>query len=219
MKRSIPTLSTLTAALFLSVSLAGAADFTRHENMDIPGLDIPSPGNPLDINPPLANDMDEVNLCQRNCDGSPRCMAFTWVRRGVQGATGRCFFKASSRLLENNGSGLLTANANTFTGVKVYRGSACWARHIFNLKFCSVFFAGARGDPTMVPFTILECPPGSRSASISNSAIPGRFDRFCVVRLANDPGNLPNCTDAFGGESHEAGVLGNSVNHACLDTE
>jgi hypothetical protein len=35
--------------------------------------------------------------------------------------------------------------------------------------------------------------------------------------MGRDPGGLPNCTDAFGHEANTLGVLGNYVNHACLD--
>jgi hypothetical protein len=214
MKRSIITLLTLTATLFLSARMADASGFTIHWNSNIMGLDT----NFIDINPNRSSDMEEVNFCQQTCNGNPRCMAFTWVRRGVQGPFGRCFFKASPRIVENNGVGPLTIDTNTVTGVKIYQFKACWARHLGNLKFCNTIFAGSAGGSS-APSTVLECPPGSRTASVSNRSIPGRFDRFCVARLASDPGGLPNCTDAFGGESHEDGVLGNQVNHACLDAE
>lgn len=203
-------------SLSLSASTVDAADFTVHTNINIFGLDIPSPTNPFDITTPGASPQHEVDLCRWRCDQDPHCMAFTWVRRGAQvDNAARCWFKASPRILENHGLGLMTVDTNTTTGVKIYRSSACWARHLSNLKFCTVTVAGQSGYPTTS--VTLECPPGSRPASIRNQASPGRFDRFCVARLANDPGGLPNCTDAFGGESHEADVLGNGVNHACLD--
>jgi hypothetical protein len=212
------------ASLFLSVSMADAADFTIHMNMNMPRLDIPSPemphppDNPLDINPPLPNTQAEVNLCQWHCDHNPRCMAFTWVRRGIQGATAKCWFKRSARILENHGLGLMTVDANTVTGVKIYQSRACWARHLFNLKFCNVVDAGftSTASPPTDRVT-LECPPLSMPAFDGRGPIRGRIDRFCVVRLANDPGGLPNCTDAFGGAENTVGVLGNRVNHACLD--
>lgn len=200
-------LITIVLSLSLSVSIVDAATFTRSPGMDMPGMDISSIDT---LN--VGSEQNEQQLCQRNCDLNPRCMAFTWVRRGVQGPSAKCWFKASSRIFPGGGANLVS-NVNTLTGVKTYSRTACWARHIFNLKFCDVFVAVAIGDPLT---STLGCPQGSRPASISSRAQPGRFDRFCVVLRANTP-NLPNCTDAFGGESHEANILGNSVNQACLD--
>ena len=196
--------------LLLSGSKAGAAEFAIHTNMDIPGLDIPSANNPL--SPPAGSEESEIAHCRRSCELDPRCMAFTWVRRGVQGPAARCFFKASAQLLGNNALGLLTLNRDTVTGVKIYQSRACWARHIFNLKFCNVVSADGSG-----PADGLECPSGSRRAVLGTSS-PGLFSTFCVVRLAADPGGLPNCTDAFGGETRGDSTIGNAVNHACLDT-
>jgi hypothetical protein len=197
--------------LFLSGGRAGAAEFTIHTNMDIPGLDIPSANNPL--SPPAGSEESEIAHCRRSCELSPRCMAFTWVRgeRGVRPAN--CFFKASAQLLDNNALGLLTLNRDTATGVKIYPSRACWARHIFNLKFCNVVSADGSG-----PAEGLECPAGSRTAVLGTSS-PGLFNTFCVVRLAEDPGGLPNCTDAFGGETHGDSTIGNAVNQACLDAD
>ncbi len=210
------TLSTLSIALLLSVSIANAQSYVPLPNTDIPGLDIPSPGNPIQVSLATTTGAEAVSLCQQNCDHNLRCMAFTWVR-----SSGKCFLKASSLLFDEERLRSLTSpNNDTVSGIKNFtRSSSCWARHIFNLKFCRVVFAGTSGGPNTTSLTTFVCPPGSRSAIINNGAVPGQFDRFCVVRLATDPGNLPNCTDAFGGESHEADVLGNSVNQACLDAD
>jgi len=32
-------------------------------------------------------------LCRNTCGGDPRCQAWTWVKPGIQGATGRCWLK------------------------------------------------------------------------------------------------------------------------------
>ena len=191
----------------LATPRLGAVEFTSYPGKDMPGMDI-GPG--VDI-------VGTAQVCQNLCDHDPRCMAFTWVRSGVQGPSAKCWIKAEARILNDGGRGLLVDNPYTVTGVKSYRRIACWARHIFNLKFCNVILAGT-SDPSL-PFgpDTLECPAGSRPARVSLAGIPGRIDRFCVVRLANDPGGLLNCTDAFGGDAREAGVLGNRVNHACLD--
>ena len=207
----------LTSAVLLAVlpgSLAEATAFTTHDNMDLPGFDIPSDSlmcNPMDV-PPRAGRSAEFAFCQGECDRNPRCMAFTWV----QGAPSQCWFKSSSRLLETNPQRLMTVNTNTASGVKIYQNSPCWARHIFNLKFCNVVFAG-EGDGCSASYT-LECPQGARRVrNLLARASSGRFPDFCVARMERDPGGLPNCTDFFGGDANTAGVLGSYINQACLD--
>src|SRR5262249_40099183 len=118
-----------------------------------------------------------------------------------------CFLKSDTRLFPPGNRSLVATDglrSTMVSGFKRLSASSCWARHIFNLKFCSVF-------------TGLEtCPSGSNSAALNNSSPAHPFTNSCVVRIA-DPGGLPNCTDAFGGDAHEAGVLGSRVNQACLD--
>ena len=206
---------------FLFVSMVDAVEWNDPVAKDMPGNDI-GPG--LDIGS-LGSETDEQYYCQRQCDASPSCMAFTWVRRNpTEGRpSAQCWLKASSRIFENGGEGLLVTNpwttANTVTRTKKYQGTACWARHLSNLKFCNVFISEVydvdeRGNETHA--VGLVCPPGALKAG--TNPIPNRYQKFCVVGGAHDPGGLPNCTDAFGGESHDAGILGNYVNHACLDT-
>ena len=65
----------LVAGLFLSAVTAGAAEFTLHTNIDIQGLDISAPGNPLDLNPPLANDEAEVRQTIRSATQPERLEA------------------------------------------------------------------------------------------------------------------------------------------------
>jgi hypothetical protein len=192
----------LAAAFVVATCWAGGSEaqtFAVSTNLNIFGFDI-RPG----IRVPAGDQATEVNFCQNACRNDASCMAFTWVRPGVQGPTGMCWLKASSLFFENHGLGRMTADSNTVTGVKLLDERSCWARHIGNLKFCNVVGG-------------ISCPAGSRAASIRRSS-PGAFSTMCVaLRTSPDPGGLPNCTDAFGGDSHEAGVLGNPVNQACLD--
>lgn len=222
------TLTTVAVGLFLSMKIVYAAEYDRFPGKDLRGHDIGGSIDALGI----AVFPDVQNFCQRACDDNNRCMAFTAVRPGgFQGDVGKCWLKASVAIFEM-GSGLLTTprspdggdlSGDVFTGVKKFVGrpTGCWARHIFNLKFCNVFLVDTirENDPSFHNASnAFQCPPESSTAFIShNVATPGAANKFCVIRLANDPGGLPNCTDAFGGESHEADVLGNGVNQACLD--
>lgn len=188
----------LTAGLGIFLARSAAADFSIHTNFNIFGLDaFPS------VDAPLGSEQEEVQFCERSCAG-PGCMAFTWVRRGVQGPTAKCWLKSSPMLIENHALSLLTFDRNTTTGVKILSNRSCWARHIANLKFCSVV-AG------------IDCPSGSTTAFVRAASPSDPFSRVCVTRMNNDPGGLPNCTDAFGGPSGNSGELGNAVNQACLD--
>lgn len=38
---------------------------------------------------------NDPNQCRANCQRDWRCAAWTWVRRGIQGANGRCWLKTS----------------------------------------------------------------------------------------------------------------------------
>jgi len=191
----------LAAAVIAATCWAGESEaqtFAVSTNLNIFGFDI-LPG----IAVPAGDQATEVNFCQNACRSNGTCMAFTWVRPGVQGPAGMCWLKASPRFFENHGLGLMTVDTNTVTGVRLLVERPCWARHVGNLKFCDVVGG-------------ISCPAGSTAASIRGTT-PGAFSTMCVARRPTDPGGLPNCTDAFGGESHDPGVLGNQVNQACLD--
>jgi hypothetical protein len=60
-----------------------------------------------------------------------------WIHAG-EGTPAQCWFKSSPRLFEPDCHGLMTVNTNMTTGVKIYQNRPCWARHIFNLKFCTL---------------------------------------------------------------------------------
>jgi hypothetical protein len=36
---------------------------------------------------------DSAFVCRNSCGGDPRCQAWTWVKPGIQGPTGRCWLK------------------------------------------------------------------------------------------------------------------------------
>lgn len=72
-------------ALWMIVAGAGGA-FAQAPMMN--GVDLPG----RDYNSFWTND---VNQCRASCLGDGRCVAWTWVRPGVQGADGRCWLKNS----------------------------------------------------------------------------------------------------------------------------
>ena len=196
------------AAMVAALAGPAVAQSFRRVPGNIPGMDYTN----FEIAPNL--DVDgQVRICERACANDGRCMAYTWVRAGIQapanpalGPTARCWLKADARLFPPLNPSLVVSDANTRSGVKPLGSSSCWARHVFNLKFCAVFTG------------LQTCPAPARGALLNTGSPSNPFNNSCVIRLATDPGGLPNCTDAFGGDAHEAGVLGSRVNQACLDS-
>jgi len=42
------------------------------------------------------NQIESANRCMKICKSTNRCVAFTWVRPGVQGPTGVCWLKSTT---------------------------------------------------------------------------------------------------------------------------
>ncbi|MGK9170498.1 PAN domain-containing protein [Inquilinus limosus] len=71
-------LPALVAALLLLIQPAGAQGV---DGFDLPGSDYDS------------FNAGSASVCRNSCGGDPRCQAWTWVKPGFQGPTGRCWLK------------------------------------------------------------------------------------------------------------------------------
>jgi uncharacterized protein YkwD len=74
----------LLVLLLGSFSLPVVADISREENTDRPGMDY----NTISLDTP------DVSLCDQACQDDDRCMAYTYVKPGVQGRKANCWLKS-----------------------------------------------------------------------------------------------------------------------------
>ncbi len=80
-KKKMISLAAIAVLFFVSIALVDT--FALETNTDRPGMDYSS------------FDLASANpsLCEQACDGDPNCLAFTYVKPGVQGASARCWLK------------------------------------------------------------------------------------------------------------------------------
>ncbi|NIP99631.1 MAG: hypothetical protein GWO19_03475 [Nitrospinaceae bacterium] len=82
MRSKVPFLLVFLIPFLISPLHAGMLKMER--NMDRPGKDFRGFKN-----------IQSARKCQDLCKGNRRCVAWTWVRPGLQGPTGRCWLKDS----------------------------------------------------------------------------------------------------------------------------
>jgi hypothetical protein len=80
-KKKMISLAAIAVLFFVSIALVDS--FALETNTDRPGMDY-SNFDLASANP---------SLCEQACDGDPNCLAFTYVKPGVQGANARCWLK------------------------------------------------------------------------------------------------------------------------------
>lgn len=80
-KKKMISLAAIAVLFFVPIALVDS--FALEPNTDRPGMDY-SNFDLASANP---------SLCEQACDGDPNCLAFTYVKPGVQGASARCWLK------------------------------------------------------------------------------------------------------------------------------